>query len=197
MAKSILFIGNSYTFYHDMPEAIFAPMAEEAGFPLEVSSVTKGGWKLSRFANPEDEGGALLAAELAKGKKYDYVVLQDHSLRTIKDPDKFFEGVKACRDLLADRAGEFILYVTWGRKTGSPQLEELGLTTEEMAKKITEAYGQAAEKYQMKKAEVGLAFLEESKAHPEVELYHTDLTHPSPEGSRIAARVILEAVMSK
>ena len=66
-----------------------------------------------------------------------------------------------------------------------------------MAKKITEAYGKAAEKYQMKKAEVGLAFLEESKAHPEVELYHTDLTHPSPEGSKIAARVILEAVMSK
>ena len=27
----ILFIGNSYTYYHDMPERIFAPMAQEAG----------------------------------------------------------------------------------------------------------------------------------------------------------------------
>ena len=37
MAKSILFIGNSYTFYNDMPTAIFAPMAEAAGLPLDVT----------------------------------------------------------------------------------------------------------------------------------------------------------------
>jgi hypothetical protein len=195
MAKSILFIGNSYTFYNDMPTAIFAPMAEAAGLPLEVTAVTKGGWKLSRFADPADEGGALLAAELAKGKKYDYVVLQDHSLRTIKNPDKFFAGVAACRDLLADRAGEFILYVTWGRKIGSPQLEELGLTTAEMAERISAAYGEAAARYGMKLAEVGRAFLAESEAHPDVELYNADLTHPSPAGSEIVARTILKAIM--
>ena len=178
-----------------MPEAIFAPMAEAAGFPLEVTAVTKGGWKLSRFADPEDEGGALLAAELAKGKSYDYVVLQDHSLRTLKNPDKFFAGVEACRDLLANRAGEFILYVTWGRKVGSPQLEELGLTTEEMAKRISAVYGEAAKRYGMKLAEVGHAFLAESAAHPDTELYNADLTHPSPEGSKIVAETILKAIM--
>ena len=188
MAKSILFIGNSYTFYNDMPTAIFAPMAEAAGLPLEVTAVTKGGWKLSRFADPEDEGGALLAAELAKGKSYDYVVLQDHSLRTLKNPDKFFAGVEACRDLLANRAGEFILYVTWGRKVGS-------LTTEKMAKRISAVYGEAAKRYGMKLAEVGHAFLAESAAHPDTELYNADLTHPSPEGSKIVAETILKAIM--
>ena len=30
MMKNILFVGNSYTYYSDMPEALFAPMARAA-----------------------------------------------------------------------------------------------------------------------------------------------------------------------
>jgi hypothetical protein len=37
MMKNILFIGNSYTYFNDMPEKIFAPRAEAAGYPANVT----------------------------------------------------------------------------------------------------------------------------------------------------------------
>ena len=46
--KNILFIGNSYTYYSDMPEKIFLPMAEAAGLDCAVTAVTVGGCTLSR-----------------------------------------------------------------------------------------------------------------------------------------------------
>ena len=43
MKKQILFVGNSYTYFHDMPERIFAPMAAEDGCDYEVRALTHGG----------------------------------------------------------------------------------------------------------------------------------------------------------
>ena len=37
--KNSLFVGNSYTYYSDMPEALFAPMAKAAGFECTVTMV--------------------------------------------------------------------------------------------------------------------------------------------------------------
>ena len=43
-AYSLLLIGNSYTYYHDMPTELFARMAESAGYTLDVTAITKGGF---------------------------------------------------------------------------------------------------------------------------------------------------------
>ena len=43
----ILFIGNSATYFNDMPTAIFAPMCEAAGYDVEVTAITKGGYCLA------------------------------------------------------------------------------------------------------------------------------------------------------
>ena len=88
MQKSILFIGNSYTYFFDMPEKIFAPMAAAAGHEFEVLSVTHGGYGGSQYADPMDEEGQRLR-EVVQGRHFDCIVLQDHSLSTILDPDVF------------------------------------------------------------------------------------------------------------
>ena len=67
----ILFIGNSATYVHDIPETL-ARLASEAGFPTESVCVVKGGWRLSQHA----EAGSRALAEIEKG--YDLVVLQDN-----------------------------------------------------------------------------------------------------------------------
>ncbi len=91
---TILFIGNSYTYYNDLP-SIFKSLGESAGYTLDVDSITKGSHKLSQFANPSDDYGKKVEQALTGTKKYDYVVLQEQSIRPITDdsPD-FYSAVR-------------------------------------------------------------------------------------------------------
>lgn len=187
----VLFVGNSYTFYNDMPETIFANEALAAGYKFEVTSVTKGGYRLSQFADPENEEGKRLR-ETISGKYYDFAVIQDHSLSTIINQPQFFEGIKDVMSLIS--ADRFILYATWGRNDQSEKLNELGITRQEMTEKISIAYNKAAKLYGASVAEVGKAFLEYSMLNNKDELYNPDNSHPSLIGSKIAAKEILKAM---
>lgn len=193
MKKKILFIGNSYTYYHDMPERIFAPMAKEAGFDFEVQAVTHGGYKLAWFADPENEEGKRLR-HVVEGRHYDWIVLQDHSLSTILDPGEFFGGIRSMKTLLEDKTDKFVLYATWGRKPGCETLNEIGMTNEEMTRHIAEHYSEAGQRFGMTVAHVGRAFADYIRENSDAELYFHDLHHSSELGSTVAARTILEAI---
>ena len=193
MKKKILFICNSYTYYHDMPERIFAPLAKEKGFDFEVQSVTHGGYKLEWFADPENEEGKRLRS-VVEGRHFDCIVLQDHSLSTIQDPGGFFGGIRSLKALLEDKTDQFVLYGTWARKPGCETLEQIGMTNPEMTRHIAEHYDEAGHRFGMRVAHVGKAFASYTAEHPEAELYFTDLHHSSELGSAIAAAVLLEAI---
>ncbi len=195
MKKRILFIGNSYTYYHDMPERIFAPMAKAAGMEAEVQAVTHGGYQLSWFADPENPEGKRLRS-VVEGRHYDCIVLQDHSLVTISDPGAFFGGIRSLKTLLEDKTDRFVLYATWGRKPGCVTLEELGMTNAEMTRHIAEFYDEAGQRFAMRVAHVGRAFAAYRAEHPEAELYFEDLHHSSVLGSTIAAETILSTILA-
>ena len=187
----VLFVGNSYTYYNDMPQAAFTELAKAAGFEVEVTAVTQGGYKLCWVADPENEHGKRLREAVA-GKHFDCAVLQEQSMNPIKDEKVFFAGIEGVKSLIS--ADRFVLYATWGRNDGSPDLLALGLTRVEMTEKLSEAYNRAGRHFGMAVAEVGKAFL----AQPDKDaLYDPDMTHPSAVGSEIAARVILEQVIGK
>lgn len=188
---SILFVGNSYTYYNQMPEEAFTRLSEAAGYKVAVTSVTCGGYSLSQFADPENEQGKRLR-EVISGVRYDYAVLQDQSVNPIKNEADFFSGASNLMNLIS--ADKFILYATWGRNDGSPTLNELGLTREEMTKKLSIAYNAVGNKLSARVAEVGKAFIEYSKTHDKDALYDPDKSHPSALGSEIAARVIFEKI---
>ena len=193
MKKKILFIGNSYTYYHDMPERIFAPMAKAKGFDFEVQAVTHGGYKLEWFADPENEEGKRLRS-VVEGRHYDCIVLQDHSLSTIQDPGAFFGGIRSLKTLLEEHTDKFVLYGTWARKPGCDTLEQIGMTNPEMTRHIAEAYDEAGQRFGMTVAHVGKAFAAYNEEHPDAELYFVDLHHSSELGSTIAAEVLLDAI---
>ena len=187
----ILFVGNSYTYYNDMPTQAFVREAESAGYRVTVTAVTKGGAYLSQFADPEHEQGGILRQQIAE-QHYDFAVLQDQSLDPIVDEARFLAGVRGVQSLID--ADHFVLYATWGRNEGNEKLAELGLTRAEMTEGLSRAYRRAAELYGMQVAEVGRAFLE----FPERDaLYVEDGSHPSALGSAIAARVIWQTVRSQ
>lgn len=190
MKKSfdVLFIGNSYTYYNDMPESYFKKVAEEAGYDVTVTAVTNGGAYLYQYADPEHEIGKRLRREISK-KKYDVAVIQEQSVYPIKNEKGFLSGVRDIKALID--AKHFVLYATWGRNIGSSTLEELTLTREGMTEKLSLAYNEAAKLYGMRVAEVGKAFL---RYEPRNDLYDEDGSHPSAIGSDIAAGVIFETV---
>ena len=192
--KKILFVGNSYTYYNDMPQQIFAPKAAAAGLDVEVTAVTRGGWTLEKFADPQNEEGQRLRAVIA-GQHYDYVVLQEQSCRPVTEPEKFFAGVAALKELLSGQAERFVLYATWGRKPGNGKLAELGLTNEEMTEQLAAAYEKAGKRFGMPVAHAGHAFAKYRARHPEVELYDPDGSHPAFKGSEIAAEAILGTIL--
>lgn len=193
MKKNILFIGNSYTYFWDMPEQIFAPMAAEAGQDFDVRAFTRGGYFLCWYADPDNEEGRRLRAFL-EGRRFDCVVLQDNSLSPLTEPGKFFSGCRDMRDLLRDQTEHFVLYATWGRKTGCETLTELGMTSQEMTRFIAEQYDEAGRRLSIPVSHVGLAFEAYTAEHPEAELYYTDLHHPSPLGSTVAAQALLKTI---
>lgn len=178
-----LFIGNSYTFFNDLPK-ILEDLSRENGKDLTADSVTKGGRHLYQNLAEEDEYGEKVKS-LIKTNEYDALFLQEQSFFAIVDFDKFLFGVESLKNLVS--AKRTILYATWGRKSGSSKLEELGLTSEEMTDKLTEAYISAALTTNSEVSHVGKTFLKLSKSIPELELYNKDLSHPSYLGSVVAA----------
>ena len=179
----VLFIGNSYTFFNDMP-TLLESLAGENSKELTQDSVTKGGRRLYENLEEGDEHGERIKA-LVSENDYDALILQEQSFLAIVDYKAFLGGI---RDLVAlVKAKRNILYATWGRKTGSEKLTELELTSEEMTNKLTEAYISAAKHVNAEISHVGKTFLKISKAMPDLEIYKPDLSHPSYLGSVVAA----------
>ena len=174
-----------------MPNGIFEKMAESAGYSVKVNAITKGAHKLSMFANPTDEYGALVEAALTCGEKYDYVIIQEQSiLPASKTPRAFYNAVRNLSERIRKSGAKPILYSTWGRKTGSSTLDTYGWTNESMTWKLAAAYYAIGDELDIPVVYAGLAFHDVYTKNIGVELYDPDMSHPSYEGSYLAAATI-------
>ena len=179
----ILFIGNSYTYYNDMPK-IFENLANENGKSVYAFAVTKGGRNLYENLDPCDENFKKIE-DFTKSEKCDILFLQEQSYLPIKDFEAFQKGASALgRKVNAKRT---VLYATWGRKEGCKLLSELMLSSAEMTYALHENYKRLATEMGAELSPVGLCFKYISLKYPEHELYNQDLSHPSYFGSAVAA----------
>lgn len=181
---NILFIGNSYTYYNNMP-AIFQQLARDNGKQVTATAVTRGGRKLIAYKDPYDPTTVQLAEALHT--HYDICVLQEQSILPITEFDRFLDGLTLVMDLVKEHADQFILYATWGRKAGSQTLLENGWDTVGMTEMLAQSYEKAAAQLGAKVSHVGKNFLAVSEKMPELELYDPDMTHPSYAGSVLSA----------
>lgn len=192
---SLLFIGNSYTYYNDMPTALFAPIAQAAGYRVDVTAITKGAHTLAKHADPADEYGAKVTAALTGEKKYDFILLQEQSLRpAAQSPASFFGAVRNLSARIRATGAEPILYATWGRKAGASALDTYGWTNESMTYRLAAGYAAIGAELDIPVVHVGLAFHAVYKNRAETELYNADLSHPSYAGSYLAAMTLFAGV---
>ena len=191
----ILFIGNSYTYYNDMPD-IVQLIATKAGYNVTVEHVTKGGWTLEKQADPADEVGAKVAEKLDPKNygKYDYVILQEQSHRPITNTPSFYDATRNLVGRIRAVGATPVLYATWGRKTGSGTLATYNLTNETMTYKLNAAYRAIGEELGVTVSHVGLAFYDVYTNKPGIDLYNKDLSHSSYEGSFLAAATLFATV---
>ena len=187
---NILFIGNSYTYFSDLP-ALFSSLCAANGQEVRVDSVTCGGRRLyenlnefmSDF-NPDDEYSKKIS-ELVEETEYDVLFLQEQSCLPILNPQMFLAGVVGLSTIIG--AWRTVLYATWGRADGSDTLAHFGWTRESMTKGLYDAYCQAAEIAHAEVSPVGLCFAALVESHPEIDLYDPDKSHPSYAGTCVAA----------
>jgi hypothetical protein len=170
----VLFIGNSYTFYNGGLGTIVQSLASAmpGGRRFEFVEVTTGGQTLEGHWR---EGKAL--AEIRKGK-WDYVVLQEHSLRPVQEREKMWQYAKMFDAEIRKVGARTVFYETWARKN-RPEMQAI----------LDAAYGGLAKEVAALVAPAGLAWERVLKVKPEMALHVSDLSHPTPAGSYLNACV--------
>jgi len=180
----ILMLGNSFTYYHDMPKMLQAILG------AEVVSNTKGGAWLRDHLDPQSElsPGTLKAL---REEKWDYVILQEQSKAPVFAKKTFHNSVRELCALARAAGAKPLLYATWAYRDGSEKLAETGLSYLQMDAALYESYHEAAKENDALIADVGKAFL---ALHGLAELYEDDDYHPSAAGSLVAAETIARAI---
>ena len=88
------------------------------------------------------------------------------------------------------------MYATWGYRQNHPSIGSYGGTTAKMEANLRAAYTKIANEIGAEVAHVGKAFTYTYTNHPSIELYLTDLYHPSQAGSTLAAYVIFATIFN-
>ncbi len=186
---SVLFIGNSYTYYNDLPTLVNS-IANTNGKVLIHDQSTPGGYTL--------EEHYVNATTLSKirSASYNFVVLQDQSQRPTKPIEvveeqtfKYAHLLDSLRRLNSP-CGQTVFYMTWGRENGDTQncaeIPEV-CTFEGMNNLLRERYMMMEDVNDALISPVGAVWRYVRENHPELGLYIEDESHPSPIGSFISA----------
>ncbi|MBE6622324.1 MAG: DUF4886 domain-containing protein [Ruminococcaceae bacterium] len=189
----VLFIGNSFTYFNDMPYT-FLNMIKTVSPDARVESLAYGGYSLAQYADEDTEVGRLAISKIVS-YEWDYVVLQEQSLLPCREPEAFLEAVKKLCGIISQINAKVILFQTWAYEEGSDKLADTGMTYEEMTDRLTEAYRAAAEATGATVAPIGELFSYVAKSDHITHLINrNDHYHPSTSGSYLAACVIFKLI---
>jgi len=189
---NVLFVGNSFTHYNDMP-TLFENMARACGINVQVDMLAFGGHYLHQYADFEREKG-LLFLKKVNGGNFDIVVIQDQSINPVRNYDDFFTAAQKLCAEIRKKGARPVFYQTWAYRVGSEKLKSTGFSYDEMHEKLENAYQTAAKQLDTIAVPVGRAFYNITKNRPDVNLLAQDDYHPSCEGSLVAASVFLSTI---
>ena len=176
----VFFVGNSYTFVNDLP-GVLAGLAEASrGRRILTGQYTPGGYTLEQHVK---DGKAM---EGLKNENWDVVVLQEQSVLPVFQPARMYDGARKLHETIKSQAARTLFYLTWARK-GQPQMQE----------GLNQAYLSIAKELHANIAPVGTAWQRAMKENPALELYMQDGSHPSPEGTYLAACVFYATLLDK
>jgi hypothetical protein len=170
----VLYIGNSYTYYFRMPAVVSAMAKSSAGArPTHAKLVVAPGATLQSHW----ESGEAQAA--IRERKWDYVVLQEQSLRPLHDVDRMLQYARLLGEEIRRNGAQPVLFATWARRS-DPALQD----------KLDAAYQRVAADLNAQVAPVGQVWRAALIADGTLRVFDEDGSHPSAAGSYLAACVI-------
>lgn len=194
-SSKVLFIGNSYTYVNELPQLV-TDLANSLGDYVSQASSTSGGATLSNHASNSN------TYSMINSDQWDFVVLQAQSQEpsfpdaqvgtqtipyAIQIADSVYENY-FCSDVM--------MFMTWGRENGDPQWQPIS-TYEGMQARLRNAYMRMADSVQGSVSPVGMAWKQVRDNYPSVQLYAGDGSHPSLEGSYLAACTFYASIFRK
>lgn len=174
----ILFIGNSHTYFNDMPHIVSEDLMKQKGIYCETTMLAHGGWTLRQHVEePQTRFNIIYGG-------YDYVVLQD-SAHPFAGQEELIAASKALNAFISAAGSIPVAYMTWTKKGDEAHQSEM-----------TEAYTRMADEIGAVLAPVGEKWYSYMKEHPDAQLYAEDGQHASMIGSSLAAQTIVDAIIA-
>jgi hypothetical protein len=166
-AIRVLFVGNSFTYFFNLPQVV-SSMAQSQGVEIITRQSTVGGSTLEEHWK---ELKGTKTRKLLDSLKWDYVVINNHSLITVDAPNEFVEYSTKFIELIRAKGAKPVIMQTWGYKS-NPLL----------IRPITKEYGKLSLATKTDMVPAGELFMEARKWRPDLELFQDD-KHPSSNGT--------------
>ena len=186
---SVLFIGNSYTFYNNLPSLI-SSIANSMGDFLNIEGSLVGGATLQSHTNNNNTTNLIMTGN------WDYVVLQEQSqypsFPIWQVEQDVFPYASQLTNLVNqyNECGSSVFFMTWGRENGDQsncQNWPPVCTYEGMDDLIRERYMIMANDNNSLVSPVGAVWRFIRDSGYNIDLYNSDESHPSFLGSYVAA----------
>ncbi len=197
--KRALFIGNSYTYVNNLPQAI-ADLALSVGDSLLFDSNTIGGYTLAQHST-----NATTLSKIANGN-WNFVVLQEQSQlpsfpisQVLTDVFPFARTLDSTIKIY-NACAETMFYMTWGRKNGDasncsfwpPVCSYNGMDS-----LLNLRYRMLADSNQSLLSPVGKVWNYIRLNYPLIDLYQSDESHPTVYGTYAAACCFYAVIFRK
>ncbi len=194
--RSVLFIGNSYTYTNNMP-LIVQTLASTLGDTLVYDQSDPGGYTLQMHS--------VYAPTIAKifSQQWDVVILQEQSELPSFPPDQVDTAVLPYAHLLdslihANRAcTQTMFLMTWGHANGDPlncTSYPVICTYQGMQERLRESYMLMTQANLAIVAPVGNAWKAMKDSFPSIWLYIADSSHPNINGSYLESCVVYSSL---
>ena len=173
----IVFVGNSYTHFHDLPAFVRAiGLAQTPKVAITTTMLAPGGFTLKSHWDAEGDDSPRT---VLKTKTPDFVVLQEQSRLPLDNPELMQDSAMKWGKLLKERKLTPVWYMTWAR-AAEPTTQG----------RITAQYEKAHKTGGGRLAPVGRAWQAVLSQHKEQQLHVADGSHPNASGTYLAACVL-------
>ena len=177
--KKVLMIGNSFTFYWNLP-LVLETMFESSNINIKVDQKTIGGSKLKEHWQYNIDDNYNI-------KEYDYVVLNDHSTYPLNNLDTCSKYINLFTNYINKQNVQTLIYGTWEY----PYLKKISSQKSSNTMQVLDSLSKLSN---AKYVPVGNAFDYLEKNHPYINLYMDDNKHPSPNATYLAACVFYSMI---
>lgn len=190
----VLFVGNSYTHYNNMPK-ILEQMAENKGVRVEVTMDAKSNHTFEMHSKRKE------LYKTIRSSKWDYVILQGFSRELAQDQAVIdslsLPFLKKLLDsiYINNSCTNVLLYQTWGYDGGYQEDSlDIDWSYQTMSDRIHQGYLYVSQQLNLSIVPVGKVWETVKENHPQIQLYQTDKQHPSLAGSFLAASCFYAAL---